>query len=163
MKSQLLQSCRGCVPSTTGPILTFPKGKEKSPNEGPIPAFPKGKVCTTTSSNTTRMNSRPLGRVREGLTISCFFTANGGLFERPKAAFFTVAAVVAMQGMALGMVATTRRKTCFPTDVVDITKRQSRQQPPWLFVFQPRNNWQKRAVCQIIWLSLQKIGGTSAI
>ena len=34
------------------------------------------------------MNSRPLGRVREGLTIRCFFTANGGLFERPKAAFF---------------------------------------------------------------------------
>ncbi len=57
-----------------------------------------------------------------------FFTANGGLFERPKAAFFTVAAVVAMQRMALGMVATTRRKTCFPTDVVDITKRRSRQQ-----------------------------------
>ena len=26
------------------------------------------------------MNSRPLGRVREGLTIRCFFTANGGLF-----------------------------------------------------------------------------------
>ena len=34
------------------------------------------------------MNSRPLGRVREGLTISCFFTAKGGLFGRPKAAFF---------------------------------------------------------------------------
>ena len=49
------------------------------------------------------MNSRPLGRVREGLTISCFFTAKGGLFERPMAAFFTVAAVVAMQRMALGV------------------------------------------------------------
>ena len=87
MKSQLLQSCQGCVPSTTSPILTFPKGKEKSQNEGPIPAFPKRKVCTTTSSNTTRTNSRPMGRVREGPTISCFFTAKGGLFERPKAAF----------------------------------------------------------------------------
>ena len=42
MKSQLLQSCQGCVPSTTSPILTFPKGKEKSQNEGPIPTFPKG-------------------------------------------------------------------------------------------------------------------------
>ena len=69
------------------------------------------------------MNSRPLGRVREGLTISCFFTANGGLFERPKAAFFTVAAVVAMQRMALGMVATTRRKTCFPTDATATPKK----------------------------------------
>ncbi len=69
------------------------------------------------------MNSRPLGRVREGLTISCFFTANGGLFERPKAAFFTVAAVVAMQRMALGMVATTRRKTRFPTDATATPKK----------------------------------------
>ena len=65
----------------------LPHGEGKSPNEGPIPAFPKGKVCATTSSNTRRTNSRPLGRVREGLTISYFFTANGGLFLRPKAAF----------------------------------------------------------------------------
>ena len=69
------------------------------------------------------MNSRPLGRVREGLTSSCFFTANGGLFERPKAAFFTVAAVVAMQRMALGMVVTTRRKTRFPHGVTTVTKK----------------------------------------
>ena len=69
------------------------------------------------------MNSRPLGRVRERLTISCFFTANGGLFERPKAAFFTVAAVVAMQRMALGMVVTTRRKTRFPHGVTTVTKK----------------------------------------
>ena len=60
---------------------------------------------------------------REKSTGSCFFTANGGLFERPKAAFFTVAAVVAMQRMALGMVATTRRKTRFPTDVTTIPKK----------------------------------------
>ena len=86
-QQQLCRSCQGCVPSTIGTILTFPTGKEKSPNEGPIPAFPKGKVCATTSSNTRRTNSRPLGRVREGLTISYFFTANGGLFLRPKAAF----------------------------------------------------------------------------
>ena len=61
------------------------------------------------------MNSRPLGRVREGLTISCFFTANGGLFERPKAAFFTVAADGVMHRMTVGMVETTQRKTRFPT------------------------------------------------
>ena len=69
------------------------------------------------------MNSRPLGRVREGLTISYFFTANGGLFDRPKAAFLTVAAVVVMQSMALRMAATTRRKTCFPTGVTDTPKK----------------------------------------
>ena len=56
-------------------------------------------------------------------TSRCFFTANGGLFERPTAAFFTMAAVVAMHRMALGMVVTTRRKTCFPTGVTTVTKK----------------------------------------
>ena len=107
-QQQLCRSCQGCVPSTIGTILTFPTGKEKSPNEGPIPAFPKGKVCATTSSNTRRTNSRPLGRVREGLTISYFFT---------------VAAAVVMHGMTVGMVATTRRKTRFPTGVTDSHKK----------------------------------------
>ena len=80
MKSQLLQSCQGCVPSTISPILTFPKGKEKSKNKDSIPAFFMKRSVTTTSSNTVRMNSRPLGRVREGFLISYFFTAKGGLF-----------------------------------------------------------------------------------
>ena len=35
------------VPSTTSPILTFPKGKEKSQNKDPIPAFFKKKSVTT--------------------------------------------------------------------------------------------------------------------
>jgi len=35
-------------------------------------------------------------------TISCFFTANGGLFERPPAAFSTMPAVAVMRSMALG-------------------------------------------------------------
>ena len=52
-----------------------------------------------------------------------FFTANGGLFERPTAAFFTVAAVVAMLRMALGMVVMTRRKTRFPTGVATVIKK----------------------------------------
>ena len=50
-------------------------------------------------------------------TISCFFTAKGGLFERSKAAFLTMPAVVVMQSMALEVAATTRRKTRFPTGV----------------------------------------------
>ena len=61
--------------------------------------------------------------IRWNNTSKCFFTANGGLFERPTAAFFTVAAVVAMQRMALGMVVMTRRKTCFPTGVATVTKK----------------------------------------
>ena len=52
-----------------------------------------------------------------------FFTANGGLFERPTAAFFTMPAVVAMQRMALGMVVMIRRKTRFPTGVATVTKK----------------------------------------
>ena len=87
MKSQLLQSCQGCVPSTIGPILTFPTGKEKSPNDVHVPIFFKERSVIITSLNTTRMNFHPLVRVREGPTSCCFFTAKGGLFERPKAAF----------------------------------------------------------------------------
>ena len=37
------------------------------------------------------------------------------LFERPKAAFFTVVADGVMHRMTVGMVETTRRKTRFPT------------------------------------------------
>ena len=52
-----------------------------------------------------------------------FFTANGGLFERPTAAFFTMPAVVAMQRMALGMEVMTSRKIRFPTGIATITKK----------------------------------------
>ena len=68
-----------------------------------------------------------LQRVREGLTISCFFTANGGLFERPRAAFFTVVAAGVMPRMTVVMVGTTRRKTRFPTGV---TTRATKAKPP---------------------------------
>ena len=49
--------------------------------------------------------------------MECFFTANGGLFERPRAAFFTVAAAGVMLCMTVVRVVTTRRKTRFPTGV----------------------------------------------
>ena len=110
-ESQLLQSCQGCVPSTTSPIQTFPKGKEKaqtkapsqpsprgrsftcwplpaflrgrSTNCWPIPAFFKvkeyqqkprptfhmGKERHPSALNTVRWDSRPLGRVGEGLQL----------------------------------------------------------------------------------------------
>ena len=66
----------------------------------------------------------PLGRDGEGLSggfgegpllAAVFVPAKAGLFERPKAAFFTVAAAVVMHRMTVGMVETTRRKTRFPT------------------------------------------------
>ena len=53
---------------------------------------------------------------REASNKQLFFVpAKAGLFERPKAAFFTVAAAVVMPCMTEGIVETTRRKTRFPT------------------------------------------------
>lgn len=68
----------------------------------------------------TEGNRSPQGRAGERRPISsCFFTANGGLFERPKAAFFTVAAAGVMPCMTVVMGPMTRRKTCFPTGIGD--------------------------------------------
>ena len=70
------------------------------------------------------MSSRPLGRDGEGLSggfgegpllAAVFVPAKAGLFERPLAAFCTVAAAVVMPCMTEGIVETTRRKTRFPT------------------------------------------------
>ena len=47
--------------------------------------------------------------------VAVFGPAKAGLFERPEAAFFTVAADGVMPCMTVGMVETTRRKTRFPT------------------------------------------------
>jgi len=53
---------------------------------------------------------------REAPISSCFFLpAKAGLFERPKAAFFTAATDGVMHRTMEGMVETTRRKTRFPT------------------------------------------------
>ena len=53
---------------------------------------------------------------REEANKQLFFVpAKAGLFERPKAAFFTVVADGVMRRMMVGMVETTRRKTRFPT------------------------------------------------
>ena len=56
-----------------------------------------------------------MGMTGDGLSMKCFFTANGGLFERPRAAFFTVVAAGVMPRMTVVMVVTMRRKTRFPT------------------------------------------------
>ena len=81
----------------------MPTGRQRHRPTSPIPAFPKGKECHITISNTTRMNFSPLGRAGDRLSInSCFFTANGGLFLRPRAAFVTVATAVVMHGMTVG-------------------------------------------------------------
>ena len=103
------------------------------PRKTPAEPSPREMRATTTSTNAARMKSRPLGRAREGPSMNsrplgelggsstscCFCTANGGLFERPRAAFFTVAAAVAMPCMTVGMMGTMRRKTRFPTGVTD--------------------------------------------
>ena len=57
------------------------------------------------------------------LSAAVFVPAKAGLFERPKAAFFTVAADGVMPHMTVGMAASTRRKTHFPTVGTDITTK----------------------------------------
>ena len=52
-----------------------------------------------------------------------FFYRQRRTFFTAKGRFLTVAAVVVMQSMALGMAGTTRRKTCFPTGVTDNHKK----------------------------------------
>ena len=47
--------------------------------------------------------------------MAVFVPAKAGLFERPEAAFFTVAADGVMRCMMVGMVEAARRKTRFPT------------------------------------------------
>ena len=59
--------------------------------------------------------------------MKCFFTANGGLFERPSAAFFTVVAAGVMSCMTVVMVGSMRRKTRFPTGVAT---RATKAKPP---------------------------------
>ena len=68
-----------------------------------------------------------MGMAGEGLSMKCFFTAKGGLFERPRAAFFTVVAAGVMPRMMVVMVVTMRRKTRFPTGV---TTRATKAKPP---------------------------------
>ena len=63
----------------------------------------------------------------ERLLIKCFFTANGGLFERPRTAFFTVVAAGVMPCMTVVTVVPTRRKTRFPTGV---TTSATKAKPP---------------------------------
>ena len=59
---------------------------------------------------------RGFRRFGEGhLLAAVFVPAKAGLFERPKADFFTVVADGVMHRMTVGMVETTRRKTRFPT------------------------------------------------
>ena len=59
---------------------------------------------------------RGFRRFGEGLLLAAVFVpAKAGLFERPKAAFFTVVADGVMHRMTVGMVETTRRKTRFLT------------------------------------------------
>ena len=58
------------------------------PRKTPAEPSPREMRATTTSTNAARMNSRPLGELGGSSTSCCFCTANGGLFERPRAAFF---------------------------------------------------------------------------
>ena len=73
-------------------------------------------------------------------TSRCFFTANGGLFERPKAAFLPWQLLSPCSAWRWGWWRRQGGKLVFHMASPPSPKRRSRQQPPWLFVSQPRNN-----------------------
>ena len=73
---------------------------------------------------------------QEGLLLAAVFVpAKAGLFERPKAAFFTVVADSVMHRMTVGMVETTRRKTRFPTVGATVHTKAKPPSATRLFVF----------------------------
>ena len=75
-------------------------------------------------------------RFGEGhLLAAVFVPAKAGLFERPKAAFFTVAADGVMHRMTVGMVETTRRKTRFTTVGATVHAKAKPPSTTQLFVF----------------------------
>ena len=77
-----------------------------------------------------------LGGFGEGLLLAAVFVpAKAGLFERPKAAFFTVVADGVMHRMTVGMVETTRRKTRFPTIGATVHAKAKPTSATRLFVF----------------------------
>ena len=102
--------------------------------ESPFPTFFKGKVRTTISLNTTRMNSCPLGMER-GLAISCFFTAKGGLFYGQRPLFEPWRLLSSCKAWRWGWRGRQEGKLVFRLASPTTTKRRSRQQSPWLFVF----------------------------
>ena len=69
------------------------------------------------------------------LLAAVFVLAKAGLFERPEAAFFTVAADGVMHSMTVGMVETARRKTRFPTVGTAIHAKAKPPSTTRLFVF----------------------------
>ena len=79
---------------------------------------------------------RGFRRFGEGpLLAAVFVPAKAGLFERPKADFFTVAADGVMHRMTVGMVETTRRKTRFPTIGATVHAKAKPTSATRLFVF----------------------------
>ena len=104
----------------------------------PSPTLPKGRAYHPTTSNTARMDSRPLGRAGGALggqgrgirmagvgllQAAVFVPAPAGLFLPPTAAFFTVVTAGVMQSMTVVMVPMPRRKTCFPIGIGDSTAK----------------------------------------
>ena len=97
---------------------------DPQPSPKPHPNLPQGEGAPHNRLKHSKKELPPLGedlgrgfrRFGEGLlSAAVFLPAKAGLFERPKAAFFTVAEDGVMPCMTMGMVETTRRKTRFPT------------------------------------------------
>ena len=68
-------------------------------------------------------------------TISCFFTANGGLFYGQRPLFEPCRLLSSCKAWRWGWRRRQGGKLVFRLASPTATKRRSRQQPPWLFVF----------------------------
>ena len=105
------------------PHPNLPHGEEKKPKRCPYSNLLQGTERNHNPLKHSENEFPPLGEGWGGAYNQLFFYRQRRTFGTPKARFFTVAAVVAMQRMALGMVATTRRKTRFPHGVTTVTKK----------------------------------------
>ena len=107
--------------------------------ESPFPTFFKGKVCTTISLNTMRMNSCPLGMDR-GLAISCFLPPKADFFYGQRPFFEPWRLLSSCKAWRWGWRGQQEGKLVFRLASPTTTKRRSRQQSPWLFVFTSPTN-----------------------
>ena len=135
MKSQLLQSCQGCVPSTTSPILTFPKGKEKAQTKAPSQPSPRGRCAPQPPQTQEERIPAPWGGLGRGLQSAIFLPPTAAFFYGQRPLFEPCRLLSSCKAWRWGWWRRQGGKRVSRLVSPTTTKRRSRQQPPWLFVF----------------------------
>ena len=101
--------------------------------------FFKGKVRTTISLNTTRMNSCPWAW-REGLQSAVFLPPKADFFYGQRPLFEPWRLLSSCKAWRWGWRGRQEGKLVFRLASPTTTKKRSRQQSPWLFVFTSPTN-----------------------